>query len=49
MNLTLRILGVPVISLSTDDAIGGDLGPGSSADLSVAPGFVPYDPWYDDE
>ena len=49
MNWTLRILGVPVISLSTDDAANGDLGPGSSADLSVAPGFMPDEQWWDDE
>jgi hypothetical protein len=46
---TLRILGIPVISLSTDDDDAGDPGPGPSADLSLSPGFVPYQPWWDDE
>lgn len=49
MNFTLRILGVPVLSVSSDDTPGGDPGPGPSADLNLAPGFVPFEPWYDDE
>lgn len=49
MNFTLRILGIPVLSLTTDDDAGGDPGPGASADLGLAPGFVPEVPWYDDE
>lgn len=47
MILTLRILGIAVVSLSTDD--DADAGPGASADLGLAPGFVPEVPWYDDE
>ena len=49
MNFTLRILGIPVLSLTTDDDAGGDPGPGASADVSLAPGFVPPTPWWDDE
>jgi len=52
VNWTLRILGIPVVSLSTDDD-AGDPGPGASADVSLAPGFVPPMPppmpWWDDE
>jgi hypothetical protein len=47
MNLTLRVLGVAVLSLTTDEA--DDTGPGVSADVTLAPGFVPEVPWYDDE
>ena len=49
MNWTLHILGVPVLSLTTDDdTIPTDSGPGVSADVTLAPGFVPDVPWYDD-
>jgi hypothetical protein len=49
VNFTLRILGIPVLSLTTDDDAGSDLGPGVSADVTLAPGFVPPTPWWDDE
>jgi hypothetical protein len=49
VNFTLRILGIPVLSLTTDDDAGSDLGPGVSADVTLAPGFVPDRPWWDDE
>lgn len=49
MNFTLRILGIPVLSLTTDDDAVGDPGPGVSADVTLAPGFVPPTPWWDDE
>jgi hypothetical protein len=45
VNWTLRILGIPVVSLSTDDD-AGDPGPGASADVSLAPGFVPAMPYH---
>ena len=51
MNVTLRILGIPVVSLSVsppDDDADGDTGPGVSADVTLAPGFVPAVPWWDD-
>jgi hypothetical protein len=48
VNWTLHILGVPVMSLSTGDD-SSDPGPGVSSDVSLAPGFVPFEPWYDDE
>lgn len=53
MNITLRILGITLVSLSVsppdDDDTAGDPGPGASADVTLAPGFVPPTPWWDDE
>jgi hypothetical protein len=53
VDLVLRLAGWRVTLLSIepdeDEDEGNGPGPGPSADLSIAPGFVPPTPWYDDE
>lgn len=49
IRLALTIGGVRITLfeiVADDDA---DTGPGASSDLTLAPGFVPEVPWYDDE
>jgi hypothetical protein len=49
IRLALTIGGVRITLfeiVADDDA---DTGPGASADVTLAPGFVPEVPWYDDE
>jgi len=49
IRLALVIGGVRVtfFEIVADDI--ADAGPGASSDVSLAPGFVPEVPWYDDE
>ena len=50
MIVAVTILGRELICLRFGgDAYDGDPGPGVSADLSVAPGFVPDTRWWEEE
>lgn len=44
--LTIGSLRVTFFAIDTDDP---EYGPGVSSDVTLAPGFVPDQPWYDDE
>ena len=49
IRLALTVGGVRVtfFEIVADD--DSDTGPGASADVTLAPGFVPEVPWWDDE
>lgn len=46
LSLTIGSLRVTLFAIEDDDTYAG---PGVSSDVSLAPGFVPPEPWYDDD
>ncbi len=47
LSLTIGSLRVTFFAIEDDDDTYG--GAGASSDVTLAPGFVPPTPWYDDE
>ena len=49
IRLALVMGGVRVTFFEIASDTNDDVGPGVSSDVTLAPGFVPPEPWYDDE
>jgi hypothetical protein len=49
IRLALTIGGVRLTFFELVNDDDTEAGPGASSDVTLAPGFVPPEPWYDDE